>query len=246
MSVVARRFHDRAGNNLFQYAHARAYAERIGAELQTDPWWGQQVFGLTEKPIARELPKRADMEFEVWDGEKDIEITGWCLHQKCLLYSRAEAKAWLKFTPEIREALGDVGDAHIAIHLRWGDFKEMADFIAISINSYEQAIATRFPDAEYRTVCSWSPIRNHRLELMGFDWLPDFYELMCAIHLFRANSTFSWWAAVLGDNHRVFSPDLNGIKPLAGRFQDVPFVEGNHCAISCVHSNCSDLYLRET
>lgn len=249
MTVIARRFHDRAGNNLFQYAHARSYAERIGAELQTDPWWGQKVFGLTEKPIERDLPKRADMDFEQWDGETDIELTGWALHQKCLLYSRADVKRWLQFTDEIERALKtDLSPFPVAYHVRWGDFQTMPDFIAISHGSYEKAIRQFLPDFNYlpKMICAWDSLRSTKLESMNLGWLPDFAALMQATHLFRANSTFSWWAAALGDNARVFSPKLNGIAPLALCFQDVPFVEGNHCAISCFHNNCSDLYLRET
>ncbi len=247
MSVVARRFHDRAGNTLFQYAHARAYAERVGAELQTDPWWGQEVFGLTEKPIAKELPKRADMDFENWDGEANIEITGWCLHQKCMIYSRKQAKEWLQFTPEIARALESVPAFEVAYHVRWGDFQTMADFIAISHKSYEKAIREFLPDYCQlpRMVCAWESLRSTKLESMNLGWLPDFAALIRAIFMFRANSTFSWWAATLGDNARVFAPKLNGIEPLAHQFQDVPFVEGNHPAISCFHPNCSDLHLPE-
>ncbi len=247
MSVVNRRFHDRAGNNLFQWAHAKAYSHRIGAELRTDPWWGQQVFGLTEKPIERDFPKRADMDFEKWDGEGDIEITGWCLHQKCLIYTREEAKEWLRFEKEIEVAVASVPAYEVAYHLRWGDFQTMPDFIAISNQSYEKAIREHLPDYNQlpRIVCAWEPHRSTKLENAGLGWLPDFVALMRAIHLFRANSTFSWWAATLGDNARVFSPKLNGIEPLALQFQNVPFVEGNYPAISCFHPNCSDLYLPE-
>lgn len=248
MSVVALRFHDRWGNRLFQYAWARAYAERVGAELQTDVWDGQRVFGLTEKPIERDLPKRADMDFEQWDGETDIELTGWALHQKCLLYSRADLKCWLKFTPEIESELEFVYRRKIAYHLRWGDFKTMPDFVAISHESYQRAINDFLPDWEPLgfMVCSWAPLRSPKLGKMGLDWLPDFCTLMRAQNLLRANSTFSWMAGALGENERIFSPQLKGIKPEANVFQNVHFEEGNHCAISCFHNNCSDLYLRET
>lgn len=244
MSVVARRFHDRTGNNLFQYVHARAYAERIGAELQTDPWWGQVVFGLPNNPITSDLPKRADMDFEQWDGEGDIEITGWCLHQKCLLYSRKDVQKWLRFTDEMEAALQFVESYPVAYHLRWGDFQTMADFIAISHSSYEKAFQKFVPDFHHapRMVSAWESLRSTKLENMGIGWLPDFTALMRANNLFRANSTFSWWAATLGAG-RVFSPKLNHIKPQALVFQDVPFVEGNHSAISCFHPNCSDLHL---
>jgi len=248
VKVVARRFHDRAGNNLFQYAHARAYAERIGAELQTDPWWGQEVFGLAEKRIAKDLPKVADMDFEKWDGDWDVEITGWCLHQKCLIYSRADVKDWLRFTDEVEDAVQFVESHEVAYHVRWGDFQGMHDFIAISHDSYEKAIREHLPDFHHhaRMVCAWDSLRSTKLENAGLGWIPDFVALMRAKNHFRANSTFSWWAAVLGQNERVFAPNLEGITPQANIFQRAPFVSGNWPAISCFHPNCSNLYLRET
>lgn len=248
MSVIARRFHDRAGNNLFQYAFARAYAERIGAELQTDPWWGQEVFGLTEKPIRAPYPQRADMEFESWNGEGNIEITGWCLHQKHLIYTRAEAKKWFAFTPQMQAEIDFVPSYPVAYHLRWGDFQTDPAFIAVSHKSYDKAFKQFVPfmHALPQMICAWDLLRRStKLERMGLDWLPDFAALMRAERMFRANSTFSWWAATLGDSAEVFSPQLDGIAPRALVFQDAPFVRGNHPAISCFHPNCSDLYLPE-
>lgn len=246
MSIVARRFHDRAGNQLFQYCFARAYAEQHDCELQTDPWWGQRVFGLKERPLERDLPKRSDWEVEKWAGETDIEITFWGMHQKNLIYTRADVRRWLQFTPEINDLLADVLGANIACHVRWGDFKEMADYIAISIGSYERAIREHLPDdePEYQMVCSWAPVRNAGLELLGFDWLADFASLMRAKYLFRANSTFSWWASVLG-GATTFSPDTKGIRPLAGQLQDAPFVAGNHSQLSHAHYNHSELRIAE-
>jgi len=184
---------------------------------------------------------------EKWDGETDIEITGWCLHQKCMIYSRKQAKEWLQFTDEIAAAVEGVERFEVAYHVRWGDFQTLPDFIAISHQSYEKAIRQHLPDYCQlpRMICSWESIRSTKLENMDLGWLPDFVALMRAIFMFRANSTFSWWAATLGESQRVFSPKLNGIEPLALQFQNVPFVEGNHSAISCVHPNCSELYLPE-
>ena len=64
-----------------------------------------------------------------------------------------------------------------------------------------------------------------------FDWLEDFLRLYFARTIFRANSSFSWWAAFLAPHARVFSPLLrakhiygvDGMEELA-----VDFVEGNH------------------
>jgi len=66
-----------------------------------------------------------------------------------------------------------------------------------------------------------------------FDWLADFLKLYFARTIFRANSSFSWWAALLSPTAKVFSPVLgprhvygvDGMEEI-----DVEFVEGNHPA----------------
>lgn len=64
-----------------------------------------------------------------------------------------------------------------------------------------------------------------------FDWLEDFLRLYFARTIFRANSSFSWWAAFLAPHARVFSPvlDKSHIYGIDGMEEiDVEFVEGNH------------------
>jgi hypothetical protein len=64
-----------------------------------------------------------------------------------------------------------------------------------------------------------------------FDWLPDFIKLYFARTIFRANSSFSWWAGFLSPVARVFSPIINR-QIIYGRDSleevDYEFVEGNH------------------
>jgi len=63
-----------------------------------------------------------------------------------------------------------------------------------------------------------------------FDWLADFLTLYFARTIYRANSSFSWWAAMLSPTARVFSPVIDrkfiyGVDGIAEI--DVDFVEGN-------------------
>jgi hypothetical protein len=65
-----------------------------------------------------------------------------------------------------------------------------------------------------------------------FDWLEDFLKLYFARNIFRANSSFSWWASFLSPTATVYSPVLDKIS-IYGRnnkFEeiDVDFVRGNH------------------
>jgi len=42
-----------------------------------------------------------------------------------------------------------------------------------------------------------------------FDWLEDFLRLYFARTVFRANSSFSWWACFLSPTATVYSPVLD-------------------------------------
>ena len=267
MSVISVILQEGFGNRLGQYAFARAYAEKHGCQLQTNRWMGQKIFQIDDPPIERELPQYGMEEFEQWDGATDIQLAGWGQHQKNLIYSRADARRYFTFRPEILELLKPVPHLEIAAHLRWADFLAIpeAGFIAISKASYYLAcdqfhlnkdkltfIAEEsplvvpaiepgqwlFPHSEHHTRGT-----DDRITSMGF--LPDFYAMITADVLLRANSTFSLWAGILGHHKRIFSPNLIGIIKQK-EAQLVPFVEGNHMSISDGYGGHSELHLRET
>ena len=72
-------------------------------------------------------------------------------------------------------------------------------------------------------------------EYMGtdliFDWLPDFIKLYFARTIFRANSSFSYWAAELSPVAKTYSPvlDKQVIYGKDDKFEEIKvnFVEGN-------------------
>jgi hypothetical protein len=75
------------------------------------------------------------------------------------------------------------------------------------------------------------PAGSEYLPGIIFDWLDDFLKLFFARTIFRANSSFSWWAATLSPTAKVFSPviDRKHIYGVDGMEEiDVDFVEGNH------------------
>lgn len=83
-----------------------------------------------------------------------------------------------------------------------------------------------------RALGSWEyPAGSEYLPGIVFDWLDDFLKLYFARTIFRANSSFSWWAATLSPTAKVFSPviDRKHIYGIDGMEEiDVDFVEGNH------------------
>ncbi len=64
-----------------------------------------------------------------------------------------------------------------------------------------------------------------------FDWLHDFIKLYFARTIFRANSSFSWWASFLSPTAKVYSPVIHR-QAIYGKDSfnevDYEFVEGNH------------------
>jgi hypothetical protein len=75
------------------------------------------------------------------------------------------------------------------------------------------------------------PTGSQYLPGIMFDWLDDFLKLYFARTIFRANSSFSWWAAMLSPAAKVFSPviekqhiyGVDGMEEIT-----VDFIEGNH------------------
>jgi hypothetical protein len=72
-------------------------------------------------------------------------------------------------------------------------------------------------------------------EYMGpaliFDWLADFIKLYFARTIFRANSSFSWWASFLSPSAKVYSPVIDRhVVYCRDSLDEVDyeFVEGNH------------------
>jgi hypothetical protein len=74
------------------------------------------------------------------------------------------------------------------------------------------------------------PIGSQRVPDIVFDWLPDFLRLYFARTIFRANSSFSWWAAFLSPRARIYSPVLTERKIYLRPGDEISceFVAGNH------------------
>lgn len=140
-------------------------------------------------------------------------------------------------------------------HLRRGDIanlewnqKRATGYSVISKRSYERAFE-RFgvPSQEVVWVTddrtgAWGIPKNERkhngwrfpegsrvYEDIFFEWFEDFLLMHFARNVFRANSSFSWWAACLSPEARIFSPVLTERRNWLGEDDeiDVEFVEGN-------------------
>jgi hypothetical protein len=200
----------RFGNQMFQYCWARKTAEQQGRELHTNAWAGQKIFQLNEPPL---------------DGSEEMLPEHYRQDQDSLIYSRADARRWFAWRPEVEQSLSIVPTLGLVAHWRRGDYLSLG-YPVVGLSAFLSAVVGHGFGKE---TIGWSREESPHLH-DGFtgelSFVPDFCRLMRARVLFRANSSFSWWAATLG-NGRVFSPIIDGLQ--GGIEHDaVPFVEGNH------------------
>lgn len=233
----------RFGNQCFQYSCARKYAEIAKATLHTPDWLGTKLFGIHHPRIARQLPKTPSDSI-VW-GRPNVDLYGYFQYQDVVgKLKRSELKSWFNFLPEFKDRFPKK-DSYIAAHCRRGDYLTTASHVYCNIT-----------EQSYYNACDKFGLDRSKLVFVKEDepqvdsglsgdlaFLPDFFTLMNADVILRANSSFSWWAAVLG-NGKVYSPI---VEAKTGP-NDVEFVEGNWPRM-CDRQNCggnvTDLYLPE-
>ena len=237
------------GNATMCWLFAKAHAERVGAELVTKPWIGQKVWNLTERePTAQEdaFPVRSDVDLQ--PDETNVVIRAYAQHQRGMIYTKTQAREWLKFRYSLDEVLTVASSAlatwctHIA-HRRVGDFKGKGSLWPIvSQKSIEQVFESMVPESVAHTLIvsqeeplSMNPKMPEELSMLG-----DFMALVEAKRvLIRSNSSFSWVAALLSDAE-VWSPRIDGLT--GGVEADVAFERGNHCKLGNFDL-CSDLHV---
>jgi hypothetical protein len=185
----------RFGNQLFQYAYARAFAEELGAELHTPDWIGRQLFIGVDEPIMQ--------------NKGDIDLFDYFQNPEHLaLLSKKKVKEWFRFKnpPKVQKH-------NVVIHKRRGDLLTQLDQYAVVSDESYIAGVKKF-NLDYKEALI--------LDKEHSDFVTDFWLMMNCNNLFRANSTFSWWAATLGDC-QVYSPK---VEDKIG-WVDVEFVKGN-------------------
>jgi len=217
----------RFGNQMFQYAFARAYAEKYGCILEIPTWVGEKIFkNVSHSPISKHCPRTSLDEIK-W-GQVNIDLFGYFQKKEFIdILSEAKLREWFVLQDKWLEFFINLKTYAIA-HLRRGDYQTLyADvFCIISKESYqrafkkfgvqEQSVYWRAEESQVK----WRYIDDDIL------FLPDFFEMMNVQHLFRANSTFSFWAGFFNKN-KVYSPVVGNKVGV----NDVEFVEGNASSI---------------
>jgi len=199
----------RFGNQLFIYAHGRAWCDKNGYELITSPWIGERIFSID--PTRRLSPDQCDN-----------VLSGYFQDQGSLIYTRQDVKKWFRFKPEIWSIISEYPHEHTLAHRRVGDYLGYG-YPVVSKNSYIKA-CKQFGLVEPVWITEENPSKHPQL-YGELSFIPDFARMMRCENLLRGNSTFSWWASTLG-NARTFSPIIDGVT--GGKESDCQFVEGNH------------------
>lgn len=239
----------RFGNAMFQYAFARAYAEKYNAVLQTPEWIGQKIFNISDPPIQNHNLPQTTCDVVPW-GQTNIDLLGYFQHK---MFLDIMTRSWLKkvFTIQDRwlKHFEKPMNYYIGAHVRKGDYGGLTSIFAIIKEiSYINACDKFGLDSQKLIwVTEENPTCNKIMEDEGIPFLYDFLTLMHANVILRGNSTFSWWAATLSDA-KIYSPNVGDNRGEC----EVDFIEGNWPKIANFKKwqpHCpqihDDLHLRE-
>lgn len=231
----------RFGNILFQWAYLRAYCEQNGYEMCLEPNVVEQVFDV---PAAVRPRKGTPADVVLAEDTRQ--------RQECLIYTRKQVREWLRIKPSVLEMLKPARQGvPILLDQRAGNDYIGAGLVSLGTQCYLDALIKHgYLNHEFEWEIDTNPTRLPQFTGdvtaagLGTTWvsLPAFYRMMTAQVHFRANSTFSWWAATLG-NAKVYAPVIRGVRG------GVPnayahFVEGNWPVMADNAPN-TDLHLKE-
>jgi hypothetical protein len=149
-------------------------------------------------------------------------------------------REWFKLRPEYAKFLTLYNPDSLLAHRRVGDYPGTG-FVVVSEQSYRDAASNfGYDPASISWVTEETPTFIPAIP-PEFSFLSDFIRMMRCKALFRGNSTFSWWAATLG-NAKVYAPIIKG--KCGGMEHDCEFVEGNWPQMAELDF-LSDLHLKE-
>lgn len=215
----------RFGNQLFQYCFSRAFAESHDAVLEIpNNWVGRKIFKNINNPgISCKLKTVREDEIP---NKTDVDLFGYYQSVDCLNYLRiSKIKEWLNIKNEWLDSFKKPKDYYISCHIRKGDYltKYSDVFCIIPETSYKDFCSKRgYKDEDIIFISEEKPGCHNVFRKEGFEFLYDFMVMMESNILIRSNSTFSFWAGVLG-NSVVYSPN---VKNKVG-INDVDFVDNN-------------------
>jgi hypothetical protein len=236
----------RFGNQCMQYLFARAVAEMRGVELQVGPWIGEEVFDIPiNRPTKEGIRPMTEAEVRWWmevDRMDVIEFRGYAQCQTAMIYTRRQAREWLKIKSKWLPSLDAcIRQRDVIAHRRVGDYAALG-YPVVSEWSYEHACWWNGLDVSRMKILTEETASKEIVFPEHLSFMRDFYKMMKAAVLLRGNSSFSWMAALLGEG-AVFSPVIPA-DAAGGKEHNVNFVPGNHPRF-CHLEFVTDLYVNE-
>lgn len=205
------------GNNLWQYAVARLYAEKHGHSMQCSaidgfPNTKEVVSGIGS--IGNLSVKREHVfDFEVCDG--DVHLDGFFQRYDYIRGSREKLLKWLS-VEEQTNVSPNVGDVVLSIRRGWNKYPTHlcppASFYKGLLNSLNPRmiyLCTDSFDDEYFVFLKDFPNVVYYRE----NYLKQFDLIRKAKTVILSPSTFCWWAAYLGDADRILYPWYSDMIP---------------------------------
>lgn len=225
----------RFGNNLFQYACARLFAEDNGLKLET-PWLGGGGVGV--RPAAGgEAWKGRQPKIRIGDPDTlfgrswppgHYVLDGF-FQKASWYYARREHVRSFFSVPDVAPLeeshvvacvrLGDYWTHRIVIHPDW--YKAVLGRLKVE----SLTVVTDEPGNAFHNVFS-----SYHPRIVSGSVADDFHLIRRARTLVLSNSSFSWWAAFMGhaqrmitfarwiDNPAALLSEFPGAEPVSGRF----------------------------
>lgn len=213
MKSLSVRLDGRLGNTLFQIAAAVVHAKRNGAELFVPgcsyfPWLDRTPEVLV-RPYKE--PSYAYRQLPFWDG---MELVGYFQSELYFKGHATDVMNAFRYTPAVCEDLRGT----VAVHVRRGDFLEADKHPVVSVDYLNAAWVhmsrlgfSRFHIYSDDPAWSEENVPFGDVMPMGEPW-SDLVEMSRCGASIISNSSFSWWAAWLGEQNvhtprPVYSPN---------------------------------------
>ena len=236
------------GNELFQYAVAKAYARKNNYILEIPKnWIGREIFENVKDPVIENDYPVCDLDNISDEGESYIRLDGYFESLKSInMYSKQDVLWWFKLKEKYDYP--KIKDYYVTAHLRRGDFLNIKNGRCVVAKiCFKEAIINNGYNIN-KIIWVGEDIKQPFYEEFNISkelyFLYDFVLLKNSDVIFRSDSTFSWWAASLS-NAKIFSPVIDD---KVGWQYDIKFVKGNYPAVYYNHKEphkTNNLYLKK-
>lgn len=207
------------GNRLFQYCWARQIAEKKGFYFKTNPIPGfietyNDISGIKffeNELVTPEATQIFDMD-KIYNHLGKVIVSGYSQRYEYYVDNKKNIKKWLKIEDEDSYEIPDEDD--IVVNVRLGDYVSLG--WDLPIEYYEEMLKNEKYKKAYVVCDEPQNSKLDKLISMGCiikdntmyknkKYIADFVFVKNAKKLIIANSTFSWWAAFLGEA-KVYYP----------------------------------------